>query len=231
VRGTRLGRRGGPTADLPDERRQLAAGGVAAVAASRDPMLALARLVDAEARALRLQAEAAAEVKQQAHAELAQARFAREGDAAYPDATFTLRLACGTVRGYEDGGRQIAPLTDYAGLFARAAAKAGSPAFELPPRWTRLQAALSRDAAFLATPLNFVSTADIIGGNSGSPVVNRRGELVGVIFDGNIQSLSRGIVYDDAQGRAVSVDAAGIIAALETVYDARGLVAEIRGER
>jgi hypothetical protein len=231
VRGTRLGRRGGPDAATPDDRRTLAAGGAAAVAASRDPMIELARLVDAEARGLRRQAEAAAEIKQQAHAELAQARFAREGDAAYPDATFTLRLASGTVRGYEEEGRAVPPITTYAGLFARATAKAGSPAFELPPRWARLRPVLERDEAFVQTPFNFVSTADIIGGNSGSPVVNRAGELVGVIFDGNIQSLSRGIVYDDAQGRAISVDAAGIVAALERVYEARGLVAEIRGGR
>ncbi len=231
VRGTRLGRRGGADAQLPDDRRPLYDGGAAAVAASQDPMLAIARLVDAESRSLRTQAEAAAEIKQQAHAELAQARFAREGDAAYPDATFTLRLSFGTVRGYEEEGRQVAPITDYAGLFARAAAKAGSPAFELPPRWTRLRPTLTGDKAFLATPLNFVSTADIIGGNSGSPVVNREAELVGVIFDGNIQSLSRGIVYDDAQGRAVSVDAAGVMAALEKVYETHDLVAEIRGQQ
>jgi hypothetical protein len=192
-------------------------------------MIALARLVDAESRALRKVAEAAQEVKQQAHAEIARARFARDEDSAYPDATFTLRLAYGTVAAYEEEGRRIDPITTYAGLFARAAAKGNAPPFDLPPRWRELRPRLEQDEAFLRTPFNFASTADIIGGNSGSPVVNRDGELVGLIFDGNIQSLVLDVVYDDVQARAVSVDAAGIVAALRKVYAADALVAELLG--
>ena len=230
VRGSGLGRRAA-TERAADTRRTLYDGGPEAVAASDDTMLALAGLVDAESRALRQVAEAAQEIKQQAHAEIARARFARRGAAVYPDATFTLRLAYGTVRGYEEDGRSIPPHTTYAGLFDRAAAKHDMPPFDLPPRWHARREALSRDAAFLATPLNFVCTADIIGGNSGSPVVNRGGELVGLIFDGNIQSLVLDVTYEDRQARAVAVDATGIRAALERVYDAAGLVAEISGPK
>ena len=230
VGGTTLGRRP-PTPGAPvpraDRRRELHAADAAALAAAGDPMLALAALVDDEARAVRAIVEAAGEVKQQGHAEITRARFAREGAAMYPDATFTLRLAYGTVRGYEDGGRIIPPFTTYAGLFARAAEKRNTPPFDLPPRWQALRAALEADATFMETPFNFVSTADIIGGNSGSPVVNRAGELVGLIFDGNIHSLVLDVAYDDTRARAVAVDARGIVAALRHVYRADSLVAEL----
>jgi len=225
VGGTTLGTRAG--GDRPDTRRALYDGGKAAVDASLDPMLAVARLVDDEARATRKVVEAAGEVKRQAHAEITQAVFAAEGETIYPDATFTLRLAYGTVRGYEEGGHAVPAVTTYRGLFARADAKGGTPPFDLPPRWRDRRPQLERDAAFLDTPFNFVSTADIIGGNSGSPVVNARGELVGLIFDGNIQSLALDLAYDDTRARAVAVDAVGISAALEKVYDARAVVAEI----
>ena len=231
VRGTALGRRPERPARRPvsDTRRAVYDGGTAAVGVSDDTMLALAKLVDAESRALRKVAEAAQEVKQQAHAEIARARFARDGDAVYPDATFTLRLAYGTVAAYEEEGRRIEPITTYAGLFARAVSKGDAPPFDLPSRWRELRPKLERDEDFLRTPFNFASTADIIGGNSGSPVVNRGGELVGLIFDGNIQSLVLDVVYDDTQARAVSVDAAGILAALRKVYAADALVAELLG--
>ncbi|MEI6506312.1 MAG: S46 family peptidase, partial [Planctomycetota bacterium] len=211
-----------------DSRRALYEGGVAALAASRDTMLAVARLVDQESRSLRRIAEEAEEVKRQAHAEIMTNRFATEGTAMYPDATFSLRLAYGLVKGYgEDGPRRIAPITTYAGLFARATAKRETPPFDLPPRWRTLRDQLQADASFMATPLNFVSTADIIGGNSGSPVVNRDGRLVGVIFDGNIESLVLDVAYDDRRARAISVDATGILAALRTVYRADDLVNEV----
>ena len=226
VRGTTLGTRPAG-AGRPDTRRDLLTGGAAAVAASADPMLVLARTVDAESRRLRKIVEAAQEVKQQAHAEITRDRFAWEGATMYPDATFTLRLAYGTVKGYEEDGRAVAPITTYGGLFARARAKRDTPPFDLPPRWTRLRPRLESDPEFLATPFNFVCTADIIGGNSGSPVVNRAGELVGLIFDGNIHSLVTGIAYDDVRSRAVSVDATGIRVALQNVYAARDLLAEI----
>jgi hypothetical protein len=227
VAGTTLGTRAG--GGRPDTRRAIYDGGRAAVEASADPMLTLARLVDREARALRKVVEAAGELKRQAHAELAEAVFAAEGERIYPDATFTLRLSYGTVRGYEEAGRKVPPLTDYRGLFARAAAKQDTPPFDLPPRWRDLRPALERDAAFLDTPFNFVSTADIIGGNSGSPVVNVRGELVGLIFDGNIQSLALDLAYDDVRARAVAVAAPGIQAALDKVYGAKALLGELAG--
>ena len=233
VRGTTLGTRPGAADAGPpaDRRRELYDGGAAVVAASDDPMLVLARLVDDEARAVRKVVEAADEVKQQAHAEITRARYAREGDAMVPDATFTLRLAYGTVKGYDDDGRRVPPITTYGGLFARAAEKRDQPPFDLPPRWERMRKEFEADAAFMAAPFNFVSTADIIGGNSGSPVVNRAGELVGLIFDGNIHSLVLDVAYDDLRARAVAVDAQGMLAAFRRVYRADMLVAEIEAGR
>jgi len=190
-------------------------------------MLAVAKLVDGESRRLRAIAEAAEEVKKQAHAEIVRARFAREGLAMAPDATFTLRLAYGVVTGGTQSGAGYQAITTYGGLFARADEKQETPPFDLPPRWRQARPTLAADAAFVATPFNFASTADIIGGNSGSPMVNAAGELVGVIFDGNIDSLVLDVAYDDQRARAVAVDATGIVAALRRVYAADALLAEI----
>ncbi len=223
VAGTDLGRR--PEGNRPDRRRALSEGGSAAVEASSDTMLALARLVDGESRRLRAIAEAADEEKKQAHAAIAKARFAREGTNAYPDATFTLRLACGVVAGGTQSGVAYPAITTYGGLFQRAASKGESPPFDLPPRWRAAQPSLG--PAFMATPFNFASTADIIGGNSGSPVVNAAGELVGLIFDGNIDSLVLDVAYDDLRARAVAVDAVGIREALRQVYAATHLLDEV----
>lgn len=203
-------------------RKQLYAGGRAAVDASSDPMIALARAVDAEARAVRGIMDAQTEAKQQAHAQIAKARFALEGASNYPDATFTLRLAYGTVKGYEEGGHRVPALTSMGGLYDRAGAQAHRPPFDLPPSWVA-----AKDTVDLRTPLNFVSTADIIGGNSGSPVVDRKGEFVGIIFDGNIQSLVLDFAYSDVRARAVSVDARGIVEALRKVYHTEGLLREL----
>ncbi|MEI6657994.1 MAG: S46 family peptidase [Planctomycetota bacterium] len=226
VAGTDLGRRAPPTA-RPDRRRELYDGGMAAVAASADPMLELARLVDGESRRLRKIAEAADEVKKQAQAEIVRARFAREGLTLYPDATFTLRLSYGVVKGGTQAGIAYPAITTFGGLFTRAEEKQEMPPFDLPPRWLKARPTLADDAAFVATAFNFASTADIIGGNSGSPVVNVAGELVGVIFDGNIDSLVLDVAYDDQRARAVAVDATGIVAALRRVYAADMLLAEI----
>ncbi len=204
------------------ERRRLYQGGAAAVAAARDPMIELARLVDPEARTLRKLMEAQDEVKQQAQAVIGRARFALEGTSNYPDATFTLRLSYGTVKGYEEAGKPVAALTDFAGLYRRSAEHHDREPFDLPPRWIERRAALA-----LATPLNFVSTCDIIGGNSGSPTVNRAGEFVGIIFDGNIHSLASDFGYDDSQCRALSVHSAGIIEALRKVFGAGALADEL----
>jgi hypothetical protein len=166
--------------------------------------------------------ETQGEVKQQAHAKISKARFALVGTSTYPDATFTLRLAFGTVSGYQEGGKTIPPHTTMAGLYERAAEHDYASPFDLPKIWLDRKSKLD-----LKTPMNLVSTADIIGGNSGSPTIDRNGELVGIIFDGNIQSLVLDYIYTDEQARAVSVDSRGIIEALRKVYRADKLVAEL----
>ena len=207
-------------------RKQLYEGGSAAVAAAKDPMIELARMVDSSAREARKVWEAQDEIKQQAYAEIAKARFALEGTSSYPDATFTLRLSYGPVKGYEENGKPVAPLTDIAGLYQRATEHNNEPPFDLPKRWIEQKAKLD-----LKTPFNFVSTADIIGGNSGSPVVNKANEFVGIIFDGNIQSLVLDGIFSEKQARAVSVDSAAISEALRKVYDATALAEELEGAK
>ena len=194
----------------------------AALQAAHDPMLDLARLIDGPAREARKFYDAQDEMKKQAYAEIAKARFAIEGTGNYPDATFTLRLSYGRVRGYEKDGQQIPAFTDFAGLYQRSAEHDNKPPFDLPQRWIDRKANLN-----LATKFDFVSDADIIGGNSGSPVVNKANEFVGIIFDGNIQSLVLDCIYTDTQARAVSVDSAAITEALRKVYDAQPLVDEL----
>lgn len=203
-------------------RQKLYAGGAAAVAAAHDPMIELARAIDAESRALRKTSEAQTEIKQQAQAIIGQARFALEGTNSYPDATFTLRLSYGAVKGYEENGRPVPALTTFAGLYERCAAQHNREPFDLPPRWIERKAALD-----LGTPLDFVDTTDTIGGNSGSPSVNRAGEFVGILFDGNIQSLIADYGYEDRISRSISVHSAGIIEALRKVYQAPALADEL----
>lgn len=203
-------------------RKELYRKDLAALRAARDPMIDLALLIDEPAREARKAYTAQEEIKKQAYAEIAKARFAIEGTAAYPDATFTLRLSYGTVRGYEEDGKHIPAFTDFAGLYQRAAEHDYRPPFDLPKRWLEKKSSLN-----LATHFNFVSDADIIGGNSGSPVVNKANEFVGIIFDGNIQSLVLDCLYTDRQARAVSVDSAAIIEALRKVYDANALADEL----
>jgi hypothetical protein len=206
-------------------RRRLYAGTPADMAAAHDPMIELAKLIDPPARAVRKIVETQDEIKQQAHAKITQARLALEKDTPYPDATFTLRLAFGTVKGYEEDGRSIPFQTALAGLYERAAEHHYQPPFDLPQRWLD-----RKDRLDLSTPWNFVSTADIIGGNSGSPTVNRQGQFVGIIFDGNIQSLVLDFAYTDVQARAVSVNSQAIIEALRKVYDAGPLADELLGK-
>jgi len=207
-------------------RKQLYAGGASAISASKDPMIELARLVDGPAREARKVFETQDEIKQQAYAEISKARFAVEGTGTYPDATFTLRLSYGPVKGYEERGKQIPALTNVAGLYQRGAEHNNQPPFDIPKRWLDRKEKLNSN-----TPFNFVSTADIIGGNSGSPVVNKANEFVGIIFDGNIQSLVLDCVYADKQARAVSVDSAAISEALRKVYDANALADELEGRK
>jgi hypothetical protein len=207
-------------------RKDLYGKDTAALQAAHDPMIDLARLIDGPARDARKIYDAQSEIKKQAYSELAKARFAVEGASSYPDATFTLRLSYGTVRGYEQDGKQIPAFTDFAGLYQRSADDDNKPPFDLPQRWIDKKANLN-----LATHFDFVSDADIIGGNSGSPVVNKSNEFVGIIFDGNIQSLVLDCIYTDTQARAVSVDSAAIIEALRKVYDAGALADELEGAK
>jgi hypothetical protein len=205
-------------------RKNLYAKDAAALKAAHDPLLDVARLIDAPAREVRKLHDAQEEIKKQAYADIAKARFAIEGTGNYPDATFTLRLSYGTVRGYEEDGKQVPAFTNFAGLYERASAHENKPPFDLPQRWFDKNTAINRD-----TPFNFVSDADIIGGNSGSPVVNKANEFVGIIFDGNIQSLVLDCTFSDKQARAVSVDSAAITEALRNVYEAQPLVDELEG--
>ncbi len=203
-------------------RKQLHAGGAKAVAAAKDPMIELARLVDGEARALRKVSEEQVEAKRQAHAAIARARNTLLGTAGYPDATFTLRLSYGVVKGYEEDGHPVPAFTTFGSLYERAKEMNNRAPFDLPPLWEQRRSKLNP-----ATPLNFVSTCDIIGGNSGSPTVNRAGEFVGIIFDGNIQSLPWDFAFSEKQGRAESVHSAAILEALTKVYGAKELAKEL----
>jgi nicotinamide mononucleotide adenylyltransferase len=197
-----------------------------ALQAAHDPMLDVARVVEGPAREARKAHENQEEIKKQAYAEIAKARFAIEGTNNYPDATFTLRLSYGRVRGYEEEGKPIPAFTNFAGLYQRSAEHENKPPFDLPQRWIDRKAALNPDTHF-----NFVSDADIIGGNSGSPVVNKANEFIGIIFDGNIQSLVLDCIFSDKQARAVSVDSAAITEALRKVYDANPLADELEATR
>jgi hypothetical protein len=202
-------------------------GGAKAIDSSTDPMIRLAKLVDDEARTVRKTFESEIdEPRRQAYAKLAAAKFALQGTGTYPDATFTLRLSFGTAKGYEEEGKTIPFETTIAGLYERAKDKNFRPPFDLPKRWLDRKSKLN-----LKTPFNFVCTTDIIGGNSGSPVINRDAEVVGLIFDGNIQSLIWDFVYTDKQARAVAVCTPAITEALRAVYDAGPLAEEIVGTR
>ena len=204
-------------------RRALTEGGQAAVAASRDPFIAVMRELDPQRRADQEWYRRTVEsVLKEAGATIARARFATYGKSIHPDATFTPRLAYGTASGYPMNGTQAPYRTTLYGLYGRALAFGQTGDYALPDRfWQR------RDRLDLSTPVNFVSTADIIGGNSGSPVINRAGELVGLIFDGNIESLVGAFAYDDQTSRAISVHTAYILEALTKLYDAEPLAQEL----
>jgi hypothetical protein len=153
-------------------------------------------------------------------------KFALNGTSTYPDATFTLRLSYGLVKGYKENGVDVPPITNLEGLYQRCAEQKNKPPFDLPPLWEKKKSALD-----LKTPYNFVCTADIIGGNSGSPVINKKGEVVGLIFDGNIQSLVLDFAFSEDQARAVSVCSQAIVEALNKVYDAKDLAVELTGSK
>jgi hypothetical protein len=205
------------------ERRRLAKGGEKAVAASADPMILLAKRVDDEARKVRKRyEEEVEEVVRQAQGHIARARFALLGTDVAPDATFTLRLAFGVVKGYAVEGEDLPYATTFRGCFERWEKQGGREPFVLPKRWLE-----GKEKLDLKTPFDFVSTADTIGGNSGSPVLNRAGELVGVNFDRNRHGLVRNFVYTDVQARHISVHSRAVLEALRKLYDAEGLAKEL----
>ncbi len=207
----------------PAFRRALVEGGQGAVDASKDPAILLARRVDPVTRELRRWLEDNVEsVLTAAGEKIGRARFALYGKTAYPDATFTLRLSYGSVKGYPMNGTEAPPKTTFYGLYDRSLSFGGQPPFDLPARYSE-----RRDQLKLSYPLDFVSSCDIIGGNSGSPVINRNGEIVGLIFDGNIESLVGDFVYNEVDNRAVAVDTAGMMEALRKLYDATNLVNEL----
>jgi hypothetical protein len=213
VNGTRVG-------DV-SVRKALWNGGEAAVRASKDPMIVLARKVLPFYLKLYRQHEDEVSAPIQANtARIARLRFALYGSRIAPDATFTERVSYGVVKGWLRDGKPVAPFTTVAGLYAHA--RDYNP-LKLSPEWLAARGRLKP-----ATPMNFVSSNDIVGGNSGSPVIDRHGRLVGLIFDGNPPSLGGAFWYDDANNRAVAVDSAVILAALEHVYHADALVRELR---
>jgi len=214
-------------------RKQLYEGGKAAIEASADPLIKLMRQIEPQSRAVRKQYDDQIDaVVRQDGAAIAKIRFATQGTATYPDATFTLRLSYGVVRGYTENGEGTTPkgtkltyFSTFRGAFQHAADHGNKDPYKLPDSWTNSKSKIKLD-----TPLNAVETADIIGGNSGSPVINRAGELVGIIFDGNIQSLPWNFVYDDSIGRSIHVDSRGILEALRDIYGASALADELTGK-
>ena len=204
----------------PAVRKQLWDGGEKAIEASNDPMIALARQVDAESRQVRKAYEdEVVAPTDKANETIAKARFDRDGMSSYPDATFTLRLSYGKVVGWNENGQAVPPFTHFDGLYKRAT---GADPFKLPESWIKAQSGLN-----MSTPMDFVSDNDIIGGNSGSPVINREGHAVGLIFDGNIHSLGGDFVYDGSNNRAVSVDTAALVEAVRKVYNLPRLADEL----
>jgi len=204
-------------------RKELAAGGKQAIESSADPMIVLARLIDPKARELRKRFEnEVTGVERTNYAKIARARFANEGNSIYPDATFTLRLSYGAVKGYMENGKRVTPFTTLGGLYDRAANFKYQFPYNLPPRWMEKKSAINP-----STPFNFVSTDDIIGGNSGSPTINKNAELVGLIFDGNIQSLVGDFIYDESVNRAISVDVRAMREVLRKVFGANEIANEV----
>jgi Peptidase S46/Tannase and feruloyl esterase len=209
----------------PAVRKALLDGGEAAVNASTDPMIEAARRVDPIVRAEYLHhRDQVTSVLTPAEEKIGKARFAVYGKNAYPDATFTLRLSYGTVEGYPYNGTEAPPFTTFYGLYDRAASFSNKHPWDLTPKEAAALGKLD-----LATPMDFVCSDDITGGNSGSPVVDRNGDLVGLIFDGNIESLAGDFVFDETKNRAVAVHAAAMMEALRKIYGANALADEIEG--
>ncbi len=207
----------------PEFRKELAKGGKAAIDESKDPMIEVARMIDAKAREVRKRYESEVTgVERTNYAKIARALFETEGTKLYPDATFTLRLSYGAVEGYMENGKKVPAFTTLGGLYERSESFKRQFPYNLPQRWWE-----KKNAVNLSTPFNFVSTNDIIGGNSGSPTINQNGELVGLIFDGNIQSLVGDFMYDQSVNRAISVDSRGMLEVLKKIFNANEIAAEL----
>jgi hypothetical protein len=204
----------------PAVRLELWKGGSAAIAASTDPMIELARMIDPDARALRKSYEDGVEAPLRSATErIARARFAALGTSVYPDATFTLRLNYGTVQGWKENGTPVEPFTHLSRAFERAT---GADPFRIPDSWLRV-----KDKLDMNTPFNLSTNNDIVGGNSGSALINSKAEIVGLIFDGNIHSVSGAYWFDAGKNRAVAVHPAIIREALSKVYAADALLGEL----
>jgi hypothetical protein len=204
----------------PAVRRALWEGGMAAIQASNDPMIQYVLRIDPEARRLLTAWNERVEGPSTAASEaIARARFQAYGASTYPDATFTLRLSYGRIAGWNERGHEVPPFTYFGGLYDRAT---GQSPFDLDPRWVAARGKLNPNTVF-----DISTTNDIIGGNSGSPLINARGEVIGAIFDGNIHSLGGDYGYDPALNRAVAVSTAAVSEALRKVYGADALAAEL----
>ena len=213
---------GGTQLHVASVRKELAEGGKGAIEASKDPLILLARAVDSEVRARQKTVDELDEIERQAYAKISDVLFRTQGTSTYPDATFTLRLSFGPVKGYRENGQEVKPFTKFSGAFDHEKVHAGQPDFELPQSFHQAVDKMNPE-----TPFNFVCTADIIGGNSGSPVFNKDLELVGLIFDGNIQSLTGDYLYSDRQSRSVSVHSSMIRDAIRYVYSAPELADQL----
>jgi hypothetical protein len=205
-------------------RKQLFEGGKAAVDASKDPLILLAKLIDPDARAVRKRMEDEVEsALDKAHEAISTVRFETYGTSLYPDATFTLRFSYGSVKGWVDRGKPVAPFTYFRGAFERAT---GEDPFALPKSWLNAKSKLNLD-----TPFNFVTTNDIVGGNSGSPVIDQNAQIVGLVFDGNILSLGGEYGFDEKVNRCVSVHSSALLEALRVVYGAGRIADELRSTK
>jgi len=215
----------GTKLDQVEVRKQLWEGGDAAIAASTDPMIVLMRAIEPDALSLRKKYDDEVDAVVRANStQIAKARFDVNGFNDPPDATFTLRLSYGAVKGYQQDGKQVPYFTTIGGAYQHAAEHGNKDPYELPKSWIEAKSKLNSK-----THLDYVTTADIIGGNSGSPTVNKDGEVVGIVFDGNIQSLPWDFIFDEVQGRSVHVDSDGIIEALRNIYHADALANELTG--
>ena len=206
-------------------RKQLYEGGQAAVEASNDPLIVLMRQIEPDALAIHQRDEDEVQsVLRRNGGNIGKAMFAQKGLSVPPDATFTLRLSYGAVEGYKLNGKNVPWFTTMGGAYTHATEHGSKPPYQLPDSWLKAKSSLD-----LKTPFDTVSTPDIIGGNSGSPVINKNAEVVGIIFDGNIESLPWNFMYSDKVARSVEVDSRAIIESLRNIYHADALASELTG--